>query len=252
MIGLTRSAEKAEALKRLGAEPFVVDALDGAGVRAAALVARPEVVVNELTSLKAIDLAHFDRAFAATNRLRTEGLDVLIAAARECGARRFSSAQKLFCGWPYARQGGPISSEEDPLDPSPPREFANSLNAIRHLERAVTGERVFDGLALRYGAFYGPHSGVFDGSTVDQVRRRRMPLIGDGGGWWSFLHVDDAAEATAIAVEKGAPGLYNIVDDDPAPVREWLPALARMLGAKPPRRIPRWLGRRRRASTSSL
>ena len=241
VIGLTRSAEKAEALKRLGAEPVVVDALDGAGVRAAALAVRPEVVVHELTALKAIDLAHFDRAFAATNRLRTEGLDVLIAAARECGARRFVA--QSFCGWPYARQGGPVKTEEDPLDPSPPREFANSLNAIRHLEGAVAGERAFDGLALRYGGFYGPHSGVFDGSTVDQVRRRRMPLIGDGGGWWSFLHVDDAAEATAIAVEKGAPGLYNIVDDDPAPVREWLPALARMLGAKPPRRIPRWLAR---------
>jgi 2-alkyl-3-oxoalkanoate reductase len=242
VVGLTRSAEKTEALKRSGAEPVVVDALDAAALRAAALAARPEVVIHELTAIKgATDLAHFDRTFAATNRLRTEGLDSLIAAARECGARRFIA--QSFCGWPYARLGEPVKTEEDPLDPSPPREFANTLKAIRHLEAAVTGGSAFDGLVLRYGAFYGPKSGLFEGPMVDQVRRRRVPLIGDGGGWWSFLHVRDAAEATAIAVERGAPGLYNIVDDDPAPVREWLPALATMLGAKPPRRVPRWLAR---------
>ena len=242
VVGLTRSAEKTEALKRSGAETVVVDALDAAGLRAAALAARPEVVIHELTAIKgATAVAHFDRTFAATNRLRTEGLDSLIAAARECGARRFIA--QSFCGWPYARLGEPVKTEEDPLDPSPPREFANTLKAIRHLEVAVTGESAFDGLVLRYGAFYGPKSGLFEGPMIDQVRRRRVPLIGDGGGWWSFLHVRDAAEATAIAVEGGAPGLYNIVDDDPAPVREWLPALATMLGANPPRRVPRWLAR---------
>ncbi len=119
----------------------------------------------------------------------------------------------------------------------------NSLDAIRHLESAVAGAPAFEGVVLRYGAFYGPGSGLFDGPFVDQLRRRRIPLIGDGGGWWSFLHVDDAAAATALAVEKGAPGLYNVVDDEPAPVREWLPALAGMVGAKPPWRIPRWLAR---------
>ncbi len=250
VIGLTRSAEKAEALKRLGAEPVVVDALDGAGVRAAALAVRPEVVVHELTALKAIDIAHFDRAFAATNRLRAEGLDVLIAAARECGARRFIA--QSFCGWPYARQGGPVKTEEDPLDPSPPREFASSLNAIRHLEGTVGGERAFDGLALHYGGFYGPHSGVFDGSTVDQVRRRRLPLIGDGGGWWSFLHVDDAARPPRSRSKKARRASTTSSTMIPLPVREWAararsnagrkaaeahPALARAAcGGRAPRR----------------
>ena len=242
VTGLTRSASKTEALIRAGAVAVAVDALDAAALRKAALDARPEVIVHEMTAISgASDLAHFDQAFTATNRLRTEGLDNLLAAAREVGTRRVIA--QSFCGWPYARAGGPVKTEEDPLDPSPPREFRNTLEAIRHLESAVVGATAFDGLILRYGAFYGPRSGLFDGPMIDLLRRRRAPLIGDANGWWSFLHVDDAAQATALAVEKGAPGLYNIVDDDPAPVREWLPALARMIGAKPPRRIPRWLAR---------
>ena len=242
VTGLTRSASKTEALIRAGATAVVVDALDAPTLRKAALDARPEVIVHEMTAIGgASDLAHFDRTFAATNRLRTEGLDNLLAAAREIGTRRFIA--QSFCGWPYARTGGPVKTEEDPLDPSPPREFRNTLEAIRHLESAVLGATAFDGLVLRYGAFYGPRTGLFDGAMIDLLRRRRAPLIGDANGWWSFLHVDDAAHATALAVEKGAPGLYNIVDDDPAPVREWLPALARMIGAKPPWRIPRWLAR---------
>lgn len=242
VTGLTRSASKTEALTRAGAAAVVVDALDPARLRKAALDSRPEVIVHEMTAIRgASDLAHFDRAFAATNRLRTEGLDNLLAAAREAQTRRFIA--QSFCGWPFARTGGPVKTEEDPFDPSPPREFRNTLKAIRHLESAVAGATAFDGLVLRYGAFCGPRSGLFDGPMIDLLRRRRAPLIGDANGWWSFLHVDDAAAATALAVEKGPPGLYNIVDDDPAPVREWLPALARMIGAKPPRRIPRWLAR---------
>ncbi|MBV8443384.1 MAG: NAD(P)-dependent oxidoreductase [Hyphomicrobiales bacterium] len=242
VTGLTRSPAKTGAIERAGARSAVADALDSAAVRAAVLDARPEVVVHEVTALRnASDLTHFDRAFAVTNRLRTEGLDHLLDAAKAAGARRVVA--QSFCGWPYARTGGPVKTEEDPLDPTPPREFRNSLDAIRHVESVVAGATAFEGLVLRYGGFYGPGSGVFDGPLVDQLRRRRIPLIGDAGGWWSFLHVDDAAAATALAVEKGAPGLYNIVDDEPAPVSAWLPALASMIGAKPPWRIPRWLAR---------
>jgi nucleoside-diphosphate-sugar epimerase len=242
VTGLTRSVSKVDTLREAGATPMVVDAFDASAVRAAVMEARPEIIVHEMTALtNASDLTHFDRAFAVTNRLRTEGLDHLLGAAKEAGARRVIA--QSFCGWPYARTGGPVKTEEDPLDPAPPRELRDSLDAIRHLESAVAGAMAFEGLVLRYGAFYGPGSGLFDGPFVDLLRRRRIPLIGDGGGWWSFLHVDDAAAATALSVEKGAPGLYNIVDDEPAPVREWLPALAGMVGAKPPWRIPRWLAR---------
>jgi 2-alkyl-3-oxoalkanoate reductase len=242
VTGLIRNLAKAGEIERAGATPAVADALDGQLVRDIILNARPEVVVHEMTALaNASDLTHFDRSFAVTNRLRTEGLDHLLAAARASGARRMIA--QSFCGWPYARTGGPIKTEEDPLDPNPPPEFRNTLDAIRHLENSVAGAVELEGLVLRYGAFYGPRSGLFDGPIVDQLQRRRVPMIGDGGGWWSFLHVDDAAAATALAVVGGAPGLYNIVDDDPAPVRDWLPALAAMLGAKPPRQIPRWVAR---------
>ena len=242
VTGLTRSPPKTDALRRAGAAPAVVDALDAAALREAVVSARPEVVVHEMTALaNASDLRHFDRAFAQTNRLRTEGLDHLLAAARHAGARRVIA--QSYCGWPFARVGGPVKTEDDPLDSSPPREFQRSLQAIRHLESAVAEARDLEGIVLRYGSFYGPGSGLFDGQALDQLRRRLFPVIGDGGGWWSFLHLDDAAEATARAVEGGRPGIYNIADDEPAPVRDWLPALAGMVGAKPPRHIPRWLAR---------
>jgi nucleoside-diphosphate-sugar epimerase len=173
--------------------------------------------------------------------LRTEGLNNLMAAAKQAGTRRLLA--QSFCGWPYAREGGPVKSEDDPLDPAPPREVSRTLAAIRYLEHAVTAASELDGVVLRYGAFYGDNTGLFDGPLLDQLRRRRVPLIGDANGWWSFLHIDDAAAATAVAIERASPGIYNIVDDEPAPVREWLPALAAMLGAKPPRRIPKWLAR---------
>jgi 2-alkyl-3-oxoalkanoate reductase len=240
--GLTRSPSKAEPLRRAGATPVVVHALDPPALREAVLGAQPEVVVHEMTSLPdATDLRQFDRAFAQTNRLRTEGLDHLLGAAREVGARKVVA--QSYCGWPFARVGGQVKTEDDPLDSRPPREFQRSLEAIRHLESSVTEATEFEGVVLRYGAFYGPGSGLFDGSALDQLRRRLFPVIGDGGGWWSFVHLDDAAEATARAIESGPTGIYNVVDDDPAPVRDWLPALAAMIGAKPPRRIPRWLAR---------
>ena len=202
VTGLTRSPSKAEPLRRAGANPVVVDALDPPALREAVIDAQPEVVVHQMTALaNASDLRHFDRAFAQTNRLRTEGLDHLLGAAREAAARKVVA--QSYCGWPFARVGGPVKTEDDPLDSAPPREFERSLQAIRHLESVVAEATDFDGTVLRYGSFYGPGSGLFDGPALDQLRRRLFPVIGDGGGWWSFLHLDDAAEATACAIETG-------------------------------------------------
>lgn len=243
VVGLTRSPGKAESIRALGAEAVVADGLDAEAIHAAIMSSRPDVIVHEMTDLKdASDLRAFDRSFAVSNRLRTEGTDHLLAAAKDAGVGRIVA--QSFCGWPYARIGGMVKSEDDPLDPDPPQEFRRTLDAIEHLEGAVTTSTAFEGIVLRYGAFYGDDTGLFDGPFVDQVRRRRTPIIGDGNGWWSFLHIDDAAQATALAIERGRPGqIYNIVDDEPAPVREWLPALARSLGAKPPFHVPAWIGR---------
>ncbi len=243
VVGTTRQPSRVDAIRRLGGEPAVVDGLDGAQLRAVVRSARPDVIVHEMTDLGgAADLRHFDRAFAVSNRLRTEGLDRLLAAARETPVKRVVA--QSFCGWPYAREGAAVKSERDALDPHPPRAFRRTLDAIRYLEDRVTQARGLDGLVLRYGAFYGVGTGVFDGPTVDQIARRRFPVIGGGGGWWSFIHIEDAADATALAVGCGRPGsIYNIVDDEPAPVHAWLPFLAELLGAKPPRHIPAWLGR---------
>ena len=243
VVGLTRSPEKSAVVRKLGAEPVVADGLDANAIRAAVTAAKPDVVVHEMTDLKgASDLRHFDHSFAASNRLRTVGTDNLITAAKEAGARRFVA--QSFCGWPYARVGGSVKSETDPLDPKAPKQLHSTLEAIRYLEGAVTKCLELEGIVLRYGAFYGRDTGVFDGPLVDQITHRRAPVIGDGGGWWSFVEIDDAARATALAIERGHSGnTYNIVDDEPAPVREWLPALAAMLGAKEPRRVPAWLAR---------
>jgi nucleoside-diphosphate-sugar epimerase len=207
--------------------------------------AEPEVIVHQLTALSgAVDMRHPDRGMAATNRLRVEGTDHLLAAGRAVGARRVVA--QSYTGWPFARTGGPVKSETDPLDPDPPAAARASLAAIRHLEAAVTGIDWGDGIVLRYGAFYGPGTSVSrdpEAEVSAPVRARRFPVVGGGGGVWSFIHVDDAAAATVAAVERGAPGIYQVVDDEPAPVRVWLPALAGALGAKPPRRVPRWLGR---------
>src|SRR4051794_21189269 len=238
VFGTTRSAAKQDELRALGAEPVVVDALDKQAVATAVSEATPDVIVHELTAIESIpsNMRRFDRAFAATNRLRTEGTDNLLAAA---GEARFVA--QSYAGWPFARTGGPVKTEDDPLEPDPPAGLRETLAAIRHLEARVTEA---GGLVLRYGGFYGPGTSLgAGGEQVEMVRRRRFPVVGDGGGVWSFVHIDDAAEATAIAVERGAPGIYNIVDDEPAPVREWLPALAEAAGAKPPHHVPAWLGR---------
>lgn len=242
VVGLTRTAAKAEVIRQLGAEPAIVDGLDREAIHRVVQRTRPEVVVHEMTALTGVaDLRRFDRAFALTNRLRTEATDHLIAAAIATGVRRLVA--QSYCGWPYARTGGPIKSESDPLDPSPPRQMRRALDAIRHLETTVIGAPGLAGIVLRYGAFYGPNTGMLMSAVLDQIRGRRLPLIGDGGGWWSFLHVEDAAAATLVAVERGAAGLYNVTDDEPAPVRDWLPVLARLVGAKPPMRVPTILAR---------
>jgi nucleoside-diphosphate-sugar epimerase len=241
VVGLTRTPQKAAVLRESGAEPVVADALDERVVHAAVLGARPDAIVHQLTDLKgASDLRRFDRTFATSNRLRTAATDSLLAAARACGVKRMVA--QSFCGWPFAPVGGPVKSEDDPLDPAPPQEMRRTLDAIRYLEHAVTAQDSPKGVVLRYGAFYGPHTGMFDPAAIDQIRRRHVPLIGSGEGWWSFLHIEDAADATVLAVERGE-GIYNIVDDEPAPVRVWLPALAAMVGAKPPFHLPAWLAR---------
>jgi len=241
--GMTRRASKQAMLCDLGAVPVVADALDPGQVAEAVARAKPEVIVDQLTAIGALDTRHFDRDFALTNRLRTEGTDYLLSAGQNVGVRRFVAQAAAGYG-AYGRTGGPAKSEEDPLDPAPAREMRETLAAIRHLEEAVLGARWTEGIVLRYGAFYGPGTSFTPGGAqFELVRRRKFPLVGDGGGVWSFIHVADAAEATVAAVERGSRGLYNVVDDDPAPVAEWLPALAQTLGGKKPMRVPRFVGR---------
>src|SRR5215208_1523923 len=241
--GMTRSESKQAMLHELGAVPVVADALDPDQVAQAVGRARPDVIVHQLTAIPAtLDLRHFDRDFALTNRLRTEGTDYLLSAGQAVGARRFVAQSNGAA--PYARTGGLVKTEEDPLDPSPAREMRGMVAAVRHLEEAVLGAEWTEGIVLRYGVFYGPGTSLAPGEEqLELVRKRKFPLVGDGGGVWSFIHVADAAEATLAAVERGSRGVYNVVDDDPAPVAKWLPALAQELGAKKPMRVPRFIGR---------
>ncbi len=242
VAGLTRSPAKADLLRRISATPVIADALDRAAVMDVVKREKPEIVIHELTSIKDLDMRNFDQGFTETNRLRTEGTDNLLAAARAAGVCRFIA--QSFAGWPYAREGGPVKTEEDPLDPGPPAAFRRTLEAIRYLESAIIGETAVEGLILRYGSFYGPGTAISqEGWMVNDIRKRRVAIIGGGGGVWSFTHIDDDARFTRAAIERGAPGVYNIVDDDPAPVSQWLPALAESVGAKPPRRIPAWIAR---------
>jgi nucleoside-diphosphate-sugar epimerase len=244
VVGTTRSPARAGLLRELGAEPVVVDVLDRDAVIAAVTEARPDAIVHQATALSGLgsNMRKLDREFATTNRLRTEGTDNLLAAARAAGVRRFVA--QSFGGWPFARVGGPVKTEEDPIDTNPPKQVRGTLAAIRHLESAVTGAEGIEGLALRYGGFYGPGTSLAaDGEHAELVRKRRFPIVGSGAGVWSFLHIDDAAAATLAALERGAPGVYNVADDEPARVSVFLPELAKALGAKPPRHVPLWLGR---------
>jgi nucleoside-diphosphate-sugar epimerase len=251
VVGMTRSASKQDLVRSLGARPVVADALDPDAVAQAVASAEPEAIVHQLTALSGPmsmrDARRPDRSFAGTmtNRLRTEATDHLLAAGRAVGARRFVA--QSFAAFRFARTGGPVQTEADPLDPNDPPAALRTVQAgYRYLEQAVTTIEWGEGLVLRYGGFYGPGTAISlapDAVMAALIRKRRFPIVGDGGGIFSYVHVEDAAAATAVAVERGQPGIYNVVDDEPAPVREWLPVLASALDAKPPRRIPRWLGR---------
>jgi nucleoside-diphosphate-sugar epimerase len=243
VVGMTRTESKREAIIGLGASAAVADALDAEQVARAVAEAEPEVIVHQLTALSSFDIRHLDRTFALTNRLRTEGADHLLAAGRAVGVKRFVA--QSYAGWPFARTGGAVKTEDDPLDPTPPDALREALDAIRYLEAAVTGADWTEGVVLRYGGFYGPGTslGPEGGEQTELIRKRKFPLVGNGAGVWSFVHIEDAADATVAAIERGHRGIYNIVDDEPAPVAEWLPALASDLRARPPRRVPRWLGR---------
>jgi nucleoside-diphosphate-sugar epimerase len=234
VIGTHNSARNAERLRALGADAIALDLLDARMVRKAVLEIEPEAIIHQATALANARFGRsLDRTFVQTNRLRTEGTDALLAAAREVGARRFVA--QSFANYRYAREGGMVKTEDYPLDPAPPPNTRLTQAAMNHLELAVTDA---GGIALRYGLFYGAQN---DG-LIEPVRKRQFPIIGDGGGFMSFIHLDDAASATVLALEYEAPAIYNIVDE-PAPVREWLPVLANALGAKPPRHFPRWLAR---------
>ncbi len=236
VTGTHSSPSSAELLQRLGAKPVRLDLLDAGAVRTAVLGAEPEAIVHEATALADVKFRrNMDKVTAKTSELRTKGTDALLAAAREAGVRRFV-AQSVASFSRYVREGGPVKTEDDPLDPTPPKNFQQSAAAMTYLEQAVTG---FGGIALRYGVFYGAAN---DG-TIEPVRKRQFPIVGDGGGIWSWIHLDDAAAATVLALEHDGPAIYNIVDDEPAAVREWLPVLAQSLRAKPPRRFPTWLAR---------
>jgi nucleoside-diphosphate-sugar epimerase len=243
VFGTTRSRGNTQVLHANGAEPVIMDGLNRAGVLAAVRKVQPQAIVHQMSSLTNVkDLKDLDRQFALTNRLRTEGTDYLIAAARAAGTARL--IVQSFTGWPNIRAGGPVKSEADPLDPRPPRKMRQTLQAIRELESKVLASGDLQAIALRYGAFYGPGTSITaNGDVFEMVRRRKFPIVGAGGGIWSFIHIDDVAIATALAVEGGPGGVYNIVDDEPAPVCVWLPELAQILGAKPPMRVPAWIAR---------
>jgi len=243
IAGLVRRKESGPALIQAGAAPLFADALNKAEVHRAIAAFNPDAVVHQMTALPAVpNFRDFDKAFAQTNQLRTIGTDNLLAAAREVGARRFVA--QSFAGWPYARTGGPVKSESDPLDPDPSPAFRRTLEAIQYVESAVAAARDVGGISLRYGAFYGPGTALSgDGWMVEQVRRRRLPLIGKAQGVWSFIHVADVATATLAALESESTGTFNVTDDEPAPVAAWLPFLAEAIGAKTPRQIPYFIAR---------
>ena len=235
VIGTSRSPSNGERLRALGAQPVTLDLLDAPAVRAAVLAAAPDAIVHQATALADVRFSRsLDRSFGPTNRLRMEGTDALLAAGREAGVGRFVA--QSFASMRYAREGGMVKTEEAPLDTDPVAGTHASVAAMRYLDETVAAA---GGIALRYGLFYGASN---DG-LIDPVRKRQFPIVGDGGGFASFIHLDDAAAATVLALERGGAGIYNVVDDDPAPVREWLPVLASALGADPPRRVPRWLAR---------
>jgi nucleoside-diphosphate-sugar epimerase len=243
VTGMIRSESGAADVRAQGAGVVLADGLDAEAVKAAVVSVRPEVVVHQMTALRSgIDFKKFDQSFAVTNRLRTEGTDNLLAASHAAGVRRI--IVQGYAGWNLQHGGSATKTEQDPLDPEPLAATRQTMAALRHLEAAVTGDQQLEGLVLRYASFYGPTGAIGKGGEmVELVRQRKLPLIGDGAGIWSFIHYDDAADATVRAVTMGDPGIYQIADDDPASAAVWLPELARILDAKPPRHIPAWLGK---------
>jgi nucleoside-diphosphate-sugar epimerase len=245
VVGITRSEAKIALIEEMGASGVIANVLDPDAVARVVAETSPEVIIHQLTALnRPFDTRHFDETFAETNRLRTEGTDHLLAAGRAVGVKRFIA--QSYAGWPAERTGGAVKTEEAPYDPAPPKGMRESLAAIQYLEETVTGAEWTEGIVLRYGGFYGPGTSLSreGGAQVELLRERKFPVVGNGAGVWSFVHIADAAEATAAAVTHGRPGsIYNIVDDDPAPVAEWLPVAADALGAPAPRHVPRWLGR---------
>jgi 2-alkyl-3-oxoalkanoate reductase len=254
VVGMVQRPRSAEIVRALGAKPRNADALDAAAVLACFREVRPEVVIHQATAIPPnLDIRRFDRDFALTNLLRTEGTRNLLTAAVDVGARQFIA--QSFAGWTYGRTtngGKPIKTprtaklktEEDPLDPNPPERMKTTLDALKTLENAVLSESQLTGAVLRYGGFYGPHTSIGkDGSIVQALRRRKFPQVGDGAGVWSFVHIEDAASATAAVVKAGCGGVYNVVDDEPAPVSEWLSYLAHCAHAQPPKSVPTWMAR---------
>ncbi len=243
VTGLTRTPEKAAALHALGVEPAIADALDPAAIMEAVARAHPEVVIHQLTAIPpALNPKKLAESFAITNRLRTEGTDHLLSAARAVGSRRLIA--QSFGGYLWAPTAPRAVTEDRARAADPPGQFRPVLEAVAYLERAVPGAAGIDGIVLRYGGFYGPGTGFGEGGgTLAQIRKRAFPVIGGGTGVWSFVHIDDAARATLLALDRGEAGIYNVADDEPAEVREWLPFLAEAIGAPAPRRIPLWLGR---------
>lgn len=234
----TRNPGKADRLRALGAEAVVMDGLDASAVGEAVARAEPDAIVHQMTALAGKqDLRRFDRWFAMTNRLRTTGTENLLAAAQAAGVGRLVA--QSYTGWSNVREGGPVKTEDDPFDPDPAKNQVETMAGLRFLDQVVPAAPL-EGIVLRYGNFYGPGASE---PMVEMLRKRRMPIIGDGAGVWSWIHLDDAAEATVAAVERGRRGVYNVVDDDPAPVSEWLPYFAEAVGAKPPMRVPAWLAR---------
>jgi nucleoside-diphosphate-sugar epimerase len=238
VVTTSRSSAKFSMIHAWGAHPVVMDGLDRESVRAAVAAARPDVIVHQMTALAGLsNLRNFDRAFASTNQLRTQGTRYLLDAAAETGVQRFVA--QSFTGWTNERKGSPVKDETCPLDPHPPKSMRKSLKAIAELEHMVTTSAAVEGLVLRYGQFYGPGAPAF----LEAVRQRKLPVIGTGAGLWSFVHVADAADATIAALDHGRRGLYNVVDDDPAPANDWVPELAKAAGAKAPMHVPAWAGR---------
>ncbi len=244
VVGMTRTEAKRDQLRSLGAQPVVADALDADAVGRVVGETEPDVIVHQLTAIPPkINMRRFEREFALTNRLRTEGTDHLLSAGRAVGVKRFVAQSNASL---YARTGGPIKWEDAPVDDDPAPEMRQGLAAIRHVEAAVTGAQWTEGVVLRYGWFYGPGTSIaLDplGSQIEMIRKRQVPIVGGGTGVWSFIHIEDAAAATVAAIEGGPAGIYNVVDDEPASVSEWVPELAAIVGAKRPLRVPRWVGR---------